>query len=163
MAIDAEETIEYTEVRREGYTMAFYVAICLIAALVATDPEEGMPTTWLIWGTTIGLALAHLFAFRLASRLVSEDSGGPQHRSIAVAQLIGAATVAIVATVPVLLFSGPTEADMARFFVSGLLGFSAYQIGRQSGAGSVRSALFAGATLIVATVVVLIKNLLLDH
>lgn len=163
MAIDAERLFEDKEVRREGYTMAFYVAICLIAALVATDPEEGMPTTWLIWGTTIGLALAHLFAFRLASRLVSRDMKGVQHRSMALAQLIGAATVAIVATVPVLLFSGPSEADMARFFVSGFIGFSAYQIGRHSGASSVRSALFAGGTLIVATAVVLTKNLLLDH
>ncbi|MGD2102926.1 MAG: hypothetical protein PVG83_11905 [Acidimicrobiia bacterium] len=163
MAIDAEETIDYTEIRREGYTMAFYVSICLIAALVATDPEEGMPTIWLIWGTTIGLALAHLFAFRLASRLVTKETGEIQHRSMALAQLIGAATVAIVATVPVLLFSGPSEPDMARFFVSGFIGFSAFQIGRHSGAGSVRSGLFAGGTLIVATVVVLIKNLLLDH
>lgn len=163
MTIDPKRAIKDTEVRREGYTMAFYVAICLIAALAATDPHEGLPTTWLIWGTTIGLALAHLFAFRLASRLVGGGSAGARHGPLALAQLVGALSVAIVATVPVLLFSGPSQADMTRYFVSGLIGLSAYQIGRNSGAGSFRSALFAGGTLIAATAVVLIKNLLLDH
>jgi hypothetical protein len=152
---------ETIEIRREGYTMAFYTAICLIAALVATDPAHRIPIMALIWGTTIGLALAHLFAFRLAARLVGGGTVGTHQGRLALAQLIGAAVVAIVATVPVLLFSGPTEADTARFFVAGLIGVAAYQVGRSSRASLVKSALFAAGTLLVATAVAVIKNRLL--
>lgn len=115
----------------------------------------------LIWGTTIGLALAHLFAFRLAARLVGGGSLGAHQGRLALAQLIGAGAVAIIATLPVLLFSGPTEADIARFFVAGLIGVAAYQVGRGGGASLVKSALFAAGTLLVAMTVVVIKNLLL--
>ena len=51
--------------------MALYVAICLLAALsvVAEDELEhrGVAIN-VIWGTTLGLALAHWFAFRLSAR-----------------------------------------------------------------------------------------------
>lgn len=140
--------------------MAFYTAICLIAALAATDPQPGVPIVALIWGTTLGLALAHLFAFRLAARLVGGGTVGAHQGRLALAQLIGAGAVAIVATAPLLLFSGPTQADSARFVVAGLIGVAAYQVGRSSGAGWVKSALFAGATLVVAMAVVVVKNLL---
>jgi hypothetical protein len=60
------------ELRREAYTMALYVAICLLAALAAvSEPalDEGAHTFELVWGTTVGLALAHWFAFRMSARL----------------------------------------------------------------------------------------------
>jgi hypothetical protein len=41
--------------------MALYVAICLIAALTALENVMALPghIIGLIWGTTVGLALAH--------------------------------------------------------------------------------------------------------
>ena len=54
--------------RKEGWTMALYVAICLIAALTALANVTAIPghIMGLVWGTTVGLAVAHVFAFRIA-------------------------------------------------------------------------------------------------
>ena len=53
------------ERRREAYTMALNVAICLLAALAAVSepaPDEDARTFELVWGTTVGLALAGFIA-----------------------------------------------------------------------------------------------------
>ena len=54
--------------------MALYVAVCLIAALTALANVTAVPghILGLVWGTTVGLALAHVFAFRIAGRLVHD-------------------------------------------------------------------------------------------
>ena len=55
--------------------MSLYVAIVLLAALMVVPDSSGhgdVQVLGLVWGTTIGLALAHLFAFRVSARLVSE-------------------------------------------------------------------------------------------
>jgi hypothetical protein len=143
--------------------MAFYVAICLIAALVAVEPNEPIPILGVIWGTTVGLALAHLFAFRLAARLIGGGAVGSDEGRLALASLLGAAIVALIASAPLMVLSGPAEADGARLVMSGLIGLSAYQVGRSNGAGMARSTLFATVSLLVATAVALVKNLLLGH
>jgi hypothetical protein len=56
-----------SEVRKGTLTMALYVAISLLASLIVI-PESRVEHTHvlgLIWGITLGLALAHWFAFRL--------------------------------------------------------------------------------------------------
>jgi hypothetical protein len=123
------------ELRKEACTMAFYVAICLIAALVAVEPRNGIPILGVIWGTTVGLALAHLFAFRLAARLVGGGSVGRDQARLALASLLGATAVAVIASAPVLVVSDPAEADGVRFFVSALIGVPAYHVGRHNGTG----------------------------
>src|SRR3954449_3567473 len=58
--------------RHEALTMALYVSICLLAALASlkdTALTHGLVFE-LVWGTTLGLAAAHLFAFLLAGRLI---------------------------------------------------------------------------------------------
>ena len=60
------------ELRKEAFTMALYVAICLLAALIAL-PERAVEHTsvlGVIWGIMLGLAIAHWFAFRVSARLV---------------------------------------------------------------------------------------------
>ena len=56
--------------RHEAITMALYVATCLLAALAAlTNAVLTRGVVFeLIWTTTIGLAIAHLFAFLVAGR-----------------------------------------------------------------------------------------------
>jgi hypothetical protein len=151
-----------TEIRREAYTMAFYVAICLDAALVAAGADGGA-LVGLIWGTTIGLALAHLFAFRLAARLVGEGEDEALHGRLAAAQLVGAAAVAAIVSVPALVSSGTAGADGARFVTSGLIAIAAFYVGRSHGASRVKSALLAGGTLLVASAVVFVKVVLVGH
>ena len=94
------------EARREAYTTALYVAICLLAVLtaVADRPESGHLSVFeLVWGTTIGLTLAHWFAFRLSARLVGAGAFGRHDAEAAAAQLGGALAVAVLATVPVVV------------------------------------------------------------
>lgn len=144
--------------------MAFYVGICLIAALVAIDDEQDhVPTLAIVWGTTLGLALAHLFAFRLASRLVGSGQVATHERSLALAQLSGAAAVAILASVPVILFDTSVELDATRLVLVGLIGLAAYAIGRAHGATRFRSVLFMTGVLVLGLAVAVLKNYLVGH
>ena len=84
------------ELRKEAFTMALYVAICLLAALIAL-PEGGAAhahVIGIIWGVIVGLALAHWFAFRLSTRLVGTGRVHPHDVETAAAQVGGAVVVA---------------------------------------------------------------------
>jgi hypothetical protein len=162
-SIAVDERTPRDELRREGFTMAFYVAVCLIAALVAVDEHAGIPMLGLIWGTTIGLALAHVFAFRLAARLVGGGRVGRTEGRLAMAQVVGATAVGLVASVPVLISGKPGQADGARLFLSGLIGVAAFEVGRSNGATIAKSGVFAGGVLVAASAVAIVKNLLLGH
>ena len=112
-------------VRREGLTMALYVSITLLAALTLAAGEDTADSDVLaiVWGTTVGLALAHWFAFSLAVRLLdpmADDSGVKQQL---VAQLSAAAVVAVVASVPVLLLPNDLERLGARAAAAGCIGY----------------------------------------
>jgi predicted membrane protein len=57
---------EAVELRKEAWVMALYVAVCLLAALsaVAEKASDGhVRAIGIVWGTTVGLTLAHVFAF----------------------------------------------------------------------------------------------------
>ena len=82
--------------------MALYVAICLLAALIAlpdTDAQHAHALQ-IIWRATVGLALAHWFAFRVSARPVGSGSVRPHDVESAGAQLAGAAGVALLASIP---------------------------------------------------------------
>jgi hypothetical protein len=73
MAETRSEPDGRTEHIQEAATMALYVSICLLAALAAVRERADaghVDVLRLVWGTTLGLALAHWFAFRLSG-------GGP--------------------------------------------------------------------------------------
>jgi hypothetical protein len=66
MSDAASDHVDRDHLRKEAWTMALYVTICLLAALTALENVVAVPgqVFGLVWGTTIGLALAHLFAFQ---------------------------------------------------------------------------------------------------
>lgn len=163
MVSEASSAVRRAEWRREAYTMAFYVAVCLEAALFAVDTSHEPATIGIIWGTTIGLALAHLFAFRLAARLVAHGMIGRSQAELAIAQLSGAVAVAVITTIPVLMMPASAHISAARFVLSAFIGLAAFAVGWANGAGVVRSSLFAGGTLLVAVAVAAVKNILLGH
>jgi hypothetical protein len=81
----APDHVDRDHLRKEAWTMTLYVTICLLAALTALENVVAVPgqVFGLVWGTTIGLALAHLFAFRIAGRLVHDGrfpKGDQVHR-----------------------------------------------------------------------------------
>ena len=60
------------ELAREAVTMALYVSITLLAALIAIPSDEvpgTVHTAALIWGGAAALALAHWLAFDVGARL----------------------------------------------------------------------------------------------
>jgi len=146
--------------------MALYVAICLLAALVVVgdaDLEQDGTLFGLIWGTTIGLVVAHLFAFRLAARLVAAGTLRRADAELAAAQLAGSALVAALASVPVVLLEGDAELAVTSAVLAVFIGLVGYLVARRSGASMLRSAAYGSATTVLAIAVVEIKNALAGH
>jgi hypothetical protein len=141
------------------------LAVCLIAALTALESAIAIPgrVMGLVWGTTIGLALAHLFAFRIAGRLVHDGRISKRDRIVSGIQLAAAAAVAVIVTVPVLIAPPDSELDWARFMCAGIIGAGGYGVARGAEQNRIRSLAFATGVLAVALVVAGIKHALVGH
>jgi hypothetical protein len=154
------------ELRREACTMALYVAICLLAALAAVKEPVGdgdAHTFELVWGTTLGLALAHWFAFRLSARLVASGAFRREDAEAAGAQLAGAVAVALLATIPVLVLPATVELDVVRLVLAAFIALVGVTVARSSGASGLRSVVYGLSILAVGAVVALVKNVLAGH
>ena len=152
--------------RREGATMALYVAICLLAALslLRHDQVDHRSTVLeVVWGTTLGLALAHWFAFQMSARLVAGGTLRRTDGAVALAQLIGAAAVAVLASVPLIVFDGSASLAAASFAVAGFIGVIGFTVARSGGSTKVRATVFGSITLLVAAVIAVVKNVLMGH
>lgn len=165
--VDEDHVGHRRELVKEGATMALYVAVCLLAALAVADEADvdHRPTILtVVWGTTLGLALAHWFAFRLSARLVA---GGAVRRSdaeLALAQFAGAVLVALVASVPVVVFAdADTELAVTVWVVLGFIALVGLAVARSSGASLLRSVVYATGVAVLATTVVIVKNVLTGH
>ena len=146
--------------------MALYVAVCLLAALIALgeDADHGHVRAFgLVWGTTLGLALAHAFAFRVSARLTAGGRFSGADAQIVLAQLAGATFVAVIATLPVGVVGSTGEFDVVRAVLSVFIGATGYAVGRLSGGSRIRSLVYGGAVLVFATTIAVIKNVLSGH
>lgn len=154
------------ELRKEAFTMALYVAVCLLAALTAVAERADsshVEILGLVWGTTIGLALAHLFAFRLSARLVGSGTIDRPDAAAAGAQLLGAAAVAVLGTIPVLVFDSTAELDVTRVLLAGFVAVVGYAVARTSGSSRLRALVYAAVVMAVGLTVAVIKNVLSGH
>jgi hypothetical protein len=154
------------ELRKEAFTMALYVSVCLLAALTALSERADrdlVEILGIVWGTTIGLALAHWFAFRMSVRLVESGAVRRRDTELALAQLLGAAAVAAANTVPILLLPTSAELDAVRFLLAAFICLVAYVVARSNGSGRGRSVVYAASVLIVAFTVAIAKNVLSGH
>ena len=79
------------------------------------------------------------------------------------AQLLGAAAVALLATVPVIIFPASVELDVVEFVLAFFIAVVGYAVSRGSGATRVRSLVYGATLLIVAGFVVLVKIALTGH
>lgn len=160
------EESQRAEARLEASTMALYVSVVLLAALVALrDSAHSSQAALLelIWGTTIGLTLAHLYAFRVSSRLVRGRSFDRGDLQLAGAQLAGASVVALLCTIPVAVLPSPAEDDSVRLLLGLLLGLAGYISGRTGGASRLRSFVLGTSVFAVGIAVVLVKNATAGH
>lgn len=73
------------------------------------------------------------------------------------AQPLGAAAVAPLATEPALIFPASVELDVVELVLACFIAFVGYAVSRSSGANRVRSFVYGATLLIVAGVVVVVK------
>lgn len=144
--------------------MALYVAICVLAALTAL-PESAAHAgvAPIIWGVSVGLALAHWFAFRLSARLVGAGRLRPHDVESAGAQLSGAVGVALLASVPLVLLPESAELEGVLLLLATFIALVGYVVAREGGAARARSLLYATVVLVVAVVIAELKNRLAGH
>lgn len=148
--------------RREVYleiaTMGLYLAIVLLAELTVfpRDAEEGA-VLGTLWGTSIGLALAHLFAFGLAARMVGSGEFEPATLLAFIGQLLAAVAVALVASIPFFFGSGDAAFTASSSLLALVIGGFALRLSRHAGARWPRAIAFAVVVLVLAAIVVAIK------
>jgi hypothetical protein len=153
------------ELRKEAYTMALYVSICLLAALIAL-PESQVTrgqVIGIIWGVTVGLAAAHWFAFRVSARLVGDGSIREHDLELAAAQLAGAAAVALLVSIPVLILPPSVELQFAQFELAAFIALVGYAVARRGGARRARAFAYSLAMLAVGVGIAALKNVLAGH
>jgi hypothetical protein len=152
----AADHVHRDHLRKEAWTMALYVAICLIAALAALENVSAIPghILGLVWGTTVGLALAHVFAFRIAGRLVHDGELPRSDRIV---------SVAVIVSIPVLLAPTASEVVWAHYTCAVIIGAAGYLVARGAEHGRIRAVLFGIGVLAVAIAIALLKQALVGH
>ena len=86
-----------------------------------------------LWGTAVGLALAHWFAFQFAAPLFRGERPNRHAAVIGLAQVAGAVFVAAIFSLPVLLFSDVGAQETTGDVPALLIGVVAYAVARISG------------------------------
>lgn len=163
---EASGVSETVELRKEAWVMALYVSVCLLAALtaVAEEASDGhVRAIGIVWGTTVGLTLAHVFAFRVSGRIVAQGRVRRSDSNAIAAQLIGATGVAALATIPILLLPASAEFDLVRWALACFISFLGFEVARSSGAGRGRSSLYGATLLAAAVTIAMAKNILSGH
>jgi hypothetical protein len=159
------DVITRRELVREAVTMALYVSITLLAALVAI-PSDDVPgtlrTAALIWGGAASLALAHWLAFDIGARLFRTEHLDRLHRLGGPVSVAAALGVAVVATIPIMFAPDEIASELAICVLAFLLAAAGFAVGRRSGAGLLRSLAGGVLLLAIAGLVVGIK-ITLDH
>ncbi len=155
--------------------MVLYVSIVLLAALTALPSGQeggdgrvdggihGGALIVLIWGTTLGLALAHWFAFRTAARVYGGGRISGQDVRIGIAQMAGAVIVAALCTIPVLMVSDANDVSVTSFVPALIVGGAGYAVARAGGRTTMQSVVVGGVVLMLGLAVAGVKNFLLGH
>lgn len=173
-------TSDRVEVWREAVTMVLYVSIVILAALAALpagedaihgdghtptdlDGVHGLALAGLVWGTALGLALAHWFAFRLTAHGFGRGAVSRTDVRIGLAQLAGAAVVALACTLPIVLFGDDRDVQATSAVPALIIGAAGYLASRAAGRSSARSTLTGVVVLVLGLLVVAIKNVLSGH
>ena len=147
--------------------MVLYVSVVLLAELAGlpsgekADGSPRGPTGWtlvaLVWGTTIGLAAAHWFAFQLASKSFGGRARG-HDVAIGLAQMAGAAFVALLVSLGELLLPGRIHQQVVLFELAVLIGVVGYLVARSSGRSVGRSFAFGAVALAAGLLAAVLKG-----
>lgn len=149
-----------TELRKDALSMALYVALGLLGALSLFDRSlsgTDVRIVETIWGITVGLVLAHVFAFVVAAHVAGQGSLRRHDGEAAVAHLLGGIAVAIVATLAALVVRDETALRAVRLVLAAFIGTVGYLVRRSNGASKKGALLFGFITVVVALIIANIK------
>jgi hypothetical protein len=158
----ATEVRENKDLRREAYSMSLYVSIVLLSALSVFDddhpPAQG--EVFLVeLGTTVGLVLAHGFASWVSTRIIGAPPEDVDPWDLLRVQIGGAAVVATLAMLAVVLAPSSAELAAARFTVAGTIAGQVFLESRTSNSAA-RAALYGVLALVAGVTVATVKSLL---
>lgn len=146
--------------RREADMMGFYLSIALLAALTAGNdhtPHEQLDVLKIVWGTTIGLGLAHWFAITVSVRLIDDPDLHHTPLEMLYSQMAMGVLLAGVASVIVVLLPDDLERLGARLSAAVFIGVIV-EIESRAGGSTLRRAVLNGVlALLVAFVIATIK------
>jgi hypothetical protein len=137
-----------TELVRETSVMVLYLSVVLLATLgvLPSDYDQrvaegshGPSIGLIVWGTTVGLALAHWFAFRLATAALGDGTPSRHDVSLGVAQVLGAAFVGLATTLAIVIAPSGSEVGAALFVPAAFIGAAGYGVARAAGRSMGRS------------------------
>ncbi len=158
---------------REATVMVLYVAVIEIGELAALPESHGSDgrvigpagaaLLAIVWGTAIGLALAHWFAFQLAAPAFRGDRPTRLDWQIGLAQLASAALVAMVSSLPVLLLSDLRAQEIIGFIPAVLIGLVGYLVARRFGLSALPALFFAITMLALGVLIALVKTKIAAH
>lgn len=160
------------EALRAANEMALYISIVLLATLSAlpddfdvTGPggRDGPPLAAVLWGTTIGLTLAHWFAFHLASLHLNNGKLPRRDLERLGMQMAGAAGVTLVTMIPIALAKPAHRVEAAMFAPGLVIGIAGYLVARGADKSRVRSVMTGVGVLILGILVAALKSLLAGH
>jgi hypothetical protein len=153
--------------------MVLYVSVVEIAELAAlpekhladgavSGPIAGQLLA-VVWGTAVGLALAHWFAFRLAAPAFRGERPTRLDRDIGLAQVAGAAFVAALSSLPILVLPDRWARETTGDVPAALIGVVTYLIARHLRASRIASVFYAVTAVAIGVVIALVKGILAGH
>jgi hypothetical protein len=162
-----------THLWREATVMVLYVCVIEIAELAAlpethfangrvTGPVHGL-LLGIVWGTAVGLAVAHWFAFVVAASAF--HGGRPTRRDmyVGLVQVGAAALVAALCSLPILFLSSVRAQEDTSGVPAVLLGIVGYLLARHRGSSRVASVLYGFTALALGVAVAFVKLRLSAH
>jgi hypothetical protein len=163
----------HAEILREAITMILYVSVVEIAELAAIPESHfadgtvtgavGGQLIAILWGTAVGLALAHWFAFRVAAPAFRGERPTRHDTYVGLAQVLGAIFVAAVSSLPVLLLSDVRAQETTGDVPAVLIGVIAYIVARHIDKARLASVFYGLTALAVGVLVALVKTSLAAH
>ena len=151
--------------------MALYISIVLLATFVALPSEtndglagvHGIGLIGLIWGTALGLALAHWFAFRVTASAFSQGHVSDKDGRIGTSQIVAAAAVATLCSVPVLIFDEQSDVGAVTWVPALIVGLAGFIVARESNRSRLQAVIVGGIVMVLGLAVAAVKNFLLGH
>jgi hypothetical protein len=146
---------------RDGLEIAVYLSVVLTALMLGfEDSLDEIGELLLIWGTSIGLTLAHVFAFRVAlvyEKGISFTTGWRPIRAIFMVAL----AIGLVASIPYLgVLDVDTPSVVARWILTVVVAVAAYFAAQSRGLSLAGRLAYSLLITFVAASVSVIKYLL---